>query len=1019
MVIFRLLVIVGILTVGIAGNGQNCQPGKDSLVLKDFFTAMKGNSWKVKWNLNDPIAKWHGVKVNKEGCVIGLELRDNNLAGSLVNLDLPFLEELVLAENEMLSRVPSFSHLKNLQHLDLSGNQFIGQLPALSDNEHLITLKLKKNNFSGSIPDYSHLVQLEVLELSDNELTGSLSGVEELSKLKELDLSKNKLTGSIDFTSQYKQIVRIDLHNNQLNGSIPEFSGLDELDYINLSGNHLMGDVPKIKDVPKLRLIDFSENRLDGRFHWPEQAPELREMILSNNEISDTIQAPEGLKNLEKLHLSGNRIGGSIPDFSLPELTELFMDDNLLTGDIPDFSGLPALKQFSLKGNLLKNVRFNSEFLDQIVLGNISDNQLTFKDFVDFSEYENLTIILMPQKNIPFFMDEMTVTKGNNFTIKLDSDENHSFTQFDWYKDGEKSRFNFKTDYVISNVIPADAGEYWVELTNSKMPGAVIRSDTFRLEVECPTVVQRRNIYLCPGESFEFGEETITWDTVFVDSVAAQTDRVCDSLYIYEIQRYMPDSVHTESVLCHDEIYYFGPDSIELTESGFYIDTFPNLGGCDSVVHLDLTILPKYEQEVVVGKCPGDSLVVGDTIYFSNSEWVDTFTSVYGCDSIVLNKVEFSDPIETYSLFTLCEGDSVKIGDEYFFSDTILVDTREATGGCDSIVTLEVRVNERYEELTEAFVCAPEVYEWQGMELFESGFYSDTLQSRAGCDSIINLELKVYPSYGFHDTVYICQGDSVLFNGNYVKEPGNYFSENQTDHGCDSIHSLHVKIQDYVEVIRYEQMCVGDTIQIGDNSYSVPGVYTDTIRAKSEEGCDTLMILELDGVELALSDSNIIGSSGSGENGRIEIEIAGGVGPYRYEWSSGDTASVLDSVGVGEYSLKVTDSLGCVGEWVFEVPLLTSVSPGMVERKWVVVRPNRVNVSSGATVMFDFSHPMKSGRVDIYNEMGQSVRFIPIERVEAGQSLPVRLIDLPAGVYVVHIRETNGRGYQVERLVVF
>jgi|GEM_PF-3200583 len=1019
MVIFRLLVIVGFLVMGTSGNSQNCQPGRDSLVLKDFITAMKGNSWKVKWNLNDPIAKWHGVRVNREGCVTGLELRDNNLEGSLVNLDLPFLEELILAENEMLSRVPTFSNLKNLQHLDLSGNEFIGRLPALSDHKHLVTLKLKKNNFSGSIPDYSHLTQLEVLELSDNELTGSLSGVEGLSRLKELDLSKNKLNGDIDFISQYEQIVRIDLHENQLTGSIPDLNGMKDLDYINLSGNYLTGDMPKISEVANLRLIDFSDNRLDGKFHWPEQAPELRELILSQNEIMDTIQSPEGLKNLEKFHISENRIGGSIPDLSLPQLIELFMDENQLTGDIPDFGGLPALEQFSLKGNFLKNVRFKSEFLDHIVFGNISDNQLTFKDVADFAEYEDISIVLMPQKKIPFFMEGMTLNKGSNFKIKLESDENHSFTQFDWYKNGEKSLFNFKTEYVISNAIPADAGEYWVELTNSKMPGAVIRSDTFRLEIECPTVVQRRHIYLCPGESFDFGEETITWDTVFVDSIAAQTDRVCDSLYIYEIQRYMPDTVYTESVLCHDEIYYFGPDSIELTESGLFIDTFSNLGGCDSIVHLDLTILPKYEQEVVIGKCPGDSLVIDDTVYFSNTEWVDTFTSVDGCDSIVLTKIEFSDPIETYSLISICEGDSVKVGEEYFSSDTLLVNTWEAVGGCDSIVTVEVRVNQAYEELTEASVCAPEIYEWQGMELFESGFYSDTLQTQAGCDSIISLELLVYPSYEIHDTVYICEGDSVLFNGGYVNEPGIYFSENQTDDGCDSIHVLHLETQEYVEVVRYEQMCVGDTIQIGDKSYFEPGVYTDTIRAQSKEGCDTLMILELDGVELSLADSSITGSSGSGENGRIEIEIAGGVKPYQYAWSRGDTTAVLDSVGVGEYVLCVTDSLGCIGEWEFEVPLLTSTMPGMVEKKWVIVRPNRLNLSAGATVILDFSYSMKAGRVDIYNEMGQRVRFIPIERMDAGQSLPVRLIDLPAGVYVVHIRETEGRGYQVERLVVF
>src|SRR5690625_8029972 len=96
MVIFRLLVIVGFLVMGTSGNSQNCQPGRDSLVLKDFITAMKGNSWKVKWNLNDPIAKWHGVRDNREGGVTGLELRDNNLEGSVGKLDLAVIGERIV-----------------------------------------------------------------------------------------------------------------------------------------------------------------------------------------------------------------------------------------------------------------------------------------------------------------------------------------------------------------------------------------------------------------------------------------------------------------------------------------------------------------------------------------------------------------------------------------------------------------------------------------------------------------------------------------------------------------------------------------------------------------------------------------------------------------------------------------------------------------------------------------------------------------------------------------------------------
>lgn len=1016
---FRLFALIGLLGIGISGYGQNCNPSRDSLVLADFFSAMGGNSWKIKWNLNQPMRQWHGVTVSQEGCVVGLELKDNNLGKNLSNLDLPFLEILDLSDNEILTSLPDFSKLKNLRELNLSGNQFINRLPALKENIHLEILKAKNNDLSGAIPDLNHLVDLRILDLSGNKFSGTIPALNRLTKVEEINFSGNDLAGEIGFIEGYKNIVRIDFHNNRLSGAIPDLKDLSHLDYINLSENYLSGDMPRLQNLTELRLVDFSRNQLNGRFFWPEEVPELRELRLSHNQIVDTLQDISNLGQLEKLHLTNNRLGGEIPQMDLPLLSELFLDGNQLTGDIPDFLSLPRLKQFSLKGNFLENVRFQFSFLDRIVFGNISDNKLTFKDIADFASYEESTIILMPQKNISFFMPGMKVTKGNNFSIKLDTDENHGFTEYHWYVNDKKSGFNYKTEYNLSNVIPADEGEYRVELTNRKMPGAVIHSDIFYLEVECPMVVEQRQVYLCPGQTFTYKGQEFSRDTIFVDSVAAQTDRVCDSLYIFRVSNYAPDTVHTESVLCHDEIYYFGPDSIELTASGYYIDTFPNLGGCDSIVHLDLMILPKYEEELTVGRCPGDSLIYGDSIYFSDVDLIDSLTSADGCDSIVIRSVRFSDPVRTHTVHSVCEGDSVMIGEVYFKSDALWADTLQARAGCDSIAVTEVRVNQKYEETLTVSLCAPETYLWQGRRLSQSGFYSDTLQSAAGCDSILSLNLTIWPSYDMHDTVYICPGDSVFFNNMYVKDPGSYFSDKTTAEGCDSMNVLHVFHKDYIEIVRYEQLCAGDTIRVGNKAYLAPGVYSETVPSASGEGCDTLYIYELDGIELSLNDSVVTGSTGSGSTGSIFAEMTGGIEPYQYVWDTGDTTSFLDSIAVGEYVLLVTDSLGCTAEFTFEVPLLTSSSPGPVQKNWVALRPNQLKQSSGTALVLDFYQPMRSGLMNIYNEMGQRVYYHPLERIDAGQSVSVRLRGLPAGVYVVHILEGNGTAFQVEKLVVF
>src|SRR5699024_2504330 len=239
-------------------------------------------------------------------------------------------------------------------------------------------------------------------------------------------------------------------------------------------------------------------------------------------------------------------------------------------------------------------------------------------------------------------------------------------------------------------------------------------------------------------------------------SVAAKTDLVCDSLYIFQVRSYLPDTIHTESVLCYDDVYYFGPDSIELTETGYYIDTFSNLGGCDSIVHLDLTVLPKYEEALVVGRCPGDSLIYGDSIYFEDVDITDSLTSVFGCDSIVIRTVRFSDPIRTHTIHSICEGDSVMIGEHYFKIDTTWTDTLQARAGCDSIAMVEVQVKSRYEETITVSLCSPETYLWQGRRLSVSGFYSDTFQSVNGCDLIMSLNLFLSQSINLHYKYVIC-----------------------------------------------------------------------------------------------------------------------------------------------------------------------------------------------------------------------------------------------------------------------
>lgn len=982
--------------VGIAGwvKGQDCRPQNDSMVLVDFFGATTGTSWKVKWDMNKDVRNWHGVNTNNAGCVTSIELADNGLRGSIPDIDLPFLERFDVSDNNMLSTLPSFSKVPSLKNINVSGNRFRGSLPTLTNSPDLEILVAHHNQLNGVVPDYSHMEDLQILELAENQLAGG-----------------------IGFILNHPRLTHIDLSNNSFTGSLPDLSSITGLIEVDLSKNSFTGNLPSINNLQLLAKADFSENKITGSFSWPVEVPELMELKISHNQLSDTLPDTDAVGKLEKFHASDNRFTGRIPSMELPDLKEFLLSQNYLTGSVPQFEGLPMLEQFSVRLNELNNIDFMPALLNRVSFVDVSENRMTFEDLVPFRNFRGSSIVLFPQKTVPFITETFTVTKGNNYTIKLDTDEDHTGTDYQWFKDGERINVNVEKEFFISNIIPRDAGSYSVVMTNSEFAGFPIRSEIFDLIVNCPQVIQERKVYLCPGEFFPYKGVIYRDDTSFADTVASQNDFVCDSLYLYDVITYKPDTVHTTQELCEGEIYYFGPDSIELSRSGSYLDTFPNIGGCDSIVMLDLTFREAFHQELNVGVCPGDSLIHGDSTYYTDIDLVDTFTSVFGCDSIVIRKVRFTDPVETLTRYDLCEGDSVLIEGQFYSAPIIWKDTLSARGGCDSISTVQVVVHDNYESTINVRICTPETYEWQGRQLSSSGKYSDTLRSVYGCDSILNLNLIVSPSYLLQDTVYICQGDTLKFNGVNLTVPGIYFSDETTVEGCDSVIVLDLRLREYAEVFIERELCMGDTLIINNKNYTQPGVYVDTFY--SEAGCDTLVTIEFATTQLNLSDSTIVGTSSEDSTGSIAVEVEGGQGPYQYEWSNGDTTARLDSLPAGDYRLTVTDSVGCTTNFTLTVPVMTFVWQPVEKKKWVLVRPNYLKRNSRMNIYLDVLAPMKKSHISLFNEMGQEVDRRNFDVLEPGQSLFWELGNYPAGVYYLHIREGDQAAFQVERLIVF
>ena len=116
--------------------------------------------------------------------------------------------------------------------------------------------------------------------------------------------------------------------------------------------------------------------------------------------------------------------------------------------------------------------------------------------------------------------------------------------------------------------------------------------------------------------------------------------------------------------------------------------------------------------------------------------------------------------------------------------------------GCDSIVTLHLTVNKSFQ--TGFGAEAETSYTWEGTTYTESGDYTKTLQTVAGCDSIVTLHLTigeiVVPCEDKHTEFSASAETSYTWEGTTYTESGDYTKTLQTVAGCDSIVTLHLTI---------------------------------------------------------------------------------------------------------------------------------------------------------------------------------------------------------------------------------
>lgn len=206
------------------------------------------------------------------------------------------------------------------------------------------------------------------------------------------------------------------------------------------------------------------------------------------------------------------------------------------------------------------------------------------------------------------------------------------------------------------------------------------------------------------------------------------------------------DTTHDEisRQICWPNEYVYGTASY--SDSGDYV--YPDIrNGCPHKTLIHLSVMPSYQFDVA------DTFQLGQVYawhghgYRLPGIYVDTLTTAAGCDSIYTLQLS---SIERYDTIVCDDALPLNWRGEDFESSATETFTYPSHWGVDSIVVLSLTSRPSYHhDMADTFQLG-QTYLWQGRDLQQPGVYVDTFATVVGCDSIYMLRLS---SIEWHDTL--------------------------------------------------------------------------------------------------------------------------------------------------------------------------------------------------------------------------------------------------------------------------
>ncbi len=204
-------------------------------------------------------------------------------------------------------------------------------------------------------------------------------------------------------------------------------------------------------------------------------------------------------------------------------------------------------------------------------------------------------------------------------------------------------------------------------------------------------LTSRQTIFSC--QPFKSPSGMYMWSTsgTYLDTIFDAAGIGCDSFFVIKFTRGY-ESLSTTSFTSCDS--FLSPSKRYVwRSSGTYKDTIQNESGCDSIMTIKLTILESTGHTITPFECYSYTSPSGKYSWNRTGIYSDTLVNAISCDSVItINLTIRGNSYETIQP-TSCFSYTTPSGKFIHRSSGTYLDTISSIHGCDSILTINLTVN--------------------------------------------------------------------------------------------------------------------------------------------------------------------------------------------------------------------------------------------------------------------------------------------------------------------------------------